>query len=50
MKSLLCTAQEQGMQVNAIKYSIDKTSNTLFCRLCNEKTENITHIVCECYG
>ena len=27
-KSILCAAQEQALQVNAIKYSIDKTSNT----------------------
>ena len=38
---LLCAAQEQTLRVNAIKYSIDKTSNTALCRLCNEKIESI---------
>ena len=44
-ESLLCAAQEQALRVNAIKYSIDETSDTPLCRLCNEKTESITHIV-----
>ena len=47
-ESLLCTAQEQALRVNAIKYLIDKASDTLLCRLCNEKTESITHIVSAC--
>ena len=47
-KSLLCAAQEQALRVNAIKYPIDKTSNTPLCRLCNGKKESITHIVSAC--
>ena len=45
---LLGAAQEEALRVNAIKYSTDKTSNTLLCRLCNEKTESIIHIVSRC--
>ena len=45
---LLCAAQEQALQVNAIKYTIDKTSGTPLCRLCNVKTDSITHIVSAC--
>ena len=47
-ETILCGAQEQSLRVNAI-YSIDKTSDTtlhyttLRSRLCNEKTESITH-------
>ena len=47
-ESLLWRAQEQALRVNAIKYSIDKTNDTPLCRLCNEKTESITHIVSAC--
>ena len=47
-ESLLCAAQEHALRVNSIKYSIDKTSDTPLCRLCNEKTESITHIVSAC--
>ena len=47
-ESTLCAAQEQALQVNAIKYSINKTSDTPLCRLCNEKTESITHIMSAC--
>ena len=43
-----CLAQEQALQVNFIKYSIDKKSNTPLCRFCNEKTEDITRIVSAC--
>ena len=46
--NLLCTAQEQALRVHAIKYSIDKANDTPLCRLCNEKTESITHIVSAC--
>ena len=41
----MCAAQEQTLRLNAIKYSIDKTSDTPLCRRCNEKKEGITHIV-----
>ena len=44
----MCAAQEQALQFNAIKYSIDKTSDTPLNRICNEKTESITHIVSAC--
>ena len=38
--------QEQALRVNAIKYSIYKTSDTPLCRLCNEKTRYKTHFEC----
>ena len=47
-ESLWCAAQEQVLRVNAIKYSIDKTSDTPLCRLCHEMTESITFIVKAC--
>ena len=47
-ESLLCAIQEQALRVNVIKYSIDKASDTSLCRLCNEKTESVTHILSTC--
>ena len=41
LKNRLCKLMPQ-------KGSIDKTSDTPLCRLCNEKTESITHIVSTC--
>ena len=43
--SLLCTAQEQAIRTNSVKYSIDKTSETPRCRLCNKNVESIIHII-----
>ena len=40
---LLCAAQEQALRVNAIKYSIDKTSDTPLCSLYNENTQYRKH-------
>ena len=41
----LCTSQKQALQVNVVKYSIDKTSNTTLSRPFNEKIVSITQIV-----
>ena len=42
--NLLCAAQEQAIRTNTVKCSIDKTSETPCCRLCNENVESVTHI------
>ena len=42
-RKLFVPAQEQALRVNAIKYSIYKTSDTPLCRLCNGKTKYNTH-------
>ena len=47
-EGLLCAAQEQALKINAIKYSIDKRSDTPLCGPCNEKTESITDIMRAC--
>lgn len=44
---LVCTAQEQSLQNNYAKHYIDKTSDTLLCRLCGEMRENISQLVRE---
>ena len=43
---LFVSAQEQALRVNAIKYSIYKTSDIPLYRLCNEKTKYNTHYEC----
>ena len=48
IESLLCVARTQALRDDVIKYSIDKTSDTALCRLCNGKTLSITHIVSAC--
>ena len=38
-------AQEQAIGTNSVKYSIDTTSETPRCRLCNENVERVTDII-----
>ena len=45
-RKIFVSAQEQALRVNAIKYSIYKTSDTSLCRLCNEKAKYNTHYEC----
>ena len=47
-KALICSAQEQSMRTNYIKYNIDKTGKSPFCRMCGTRSESISHIVSEC--
>ena len=47
-ESLLCVGQEQAIRTNLVKYSIDKTSETPCCRLCNENVESVIHIISAC--
>ena len=47
-EGLILAAQEQALRTNSNKYSIDKTSETLLCRLCGETTETVRHIVSGC--
>ena len=44
-KALLCSAQEQSIQTNYIKYNIDKTAASLLSRMCFTRNETISHIV-----
>ena len=47
-ESLLCAAQEQAIRTNSVKYSIERTSETPLCRLCNENVERVIHIISAC--
>ena len=47
-EALLCTAQEQAIRTNYIKYHIDKTSDSPMCRLCGKKGESVQHMTSGC--
>ena len=47
-KGLICSAQEQSIQTNYIKYNIDKTAESPLCRMCGTRNETIFHIMSEC--
>ena len=44
----ICSAQEQERRTNYVKYHIDKSFNSPFCRMCGKIGETIGHIVSEC--
>ena len=41
-------AQEQALNTNSVKHSIYGVTASDKCRLCGEKTENVTHIISAC--
>ena len=47
-EALNCSAQEQALRSNYIKFHIDKNAESLLCSMCRERGENITHQVGEC--
>ena len=48
MEAMLCAAQEQAIRTNYVKRRIDKTPQSPLCRMCDKKSEAISHIVSEC--
>ena len=46
-EALICSAQEQSIRTNYIKYNIDKTAESSLCRMCGTRNETISHIVSE---
>ena len=47
-EAMLFAAQEQAIQTNYVKHKIDKTAQSLLCRMCDKEREPIPHIVSEC--
>ena len=47
-EAMLCAAEEQAIRTNCVKYKIDKTAQLPLCRMCEKKSETISHIVSEC--
>ena len=47
-EALICSAQEQSIPTNYIKYNIDKTGKSPLCRMRGTRNETISHIVSKC--
>ena len=47
-EAILCAAQEQAIRMNYVKHKIVKTAQSPLCRMCDKKSETISHIVSEC--
>ena len=47
-EALICSAQEQALRTNYIKFHIDKTADSPLCRMCSEKGESIYRLISEC--
>lgn len=47
-EALVYSAQEQALRTNYIKFHIDKTAESPFCSMCDERGENIYHLISEC--
>ena len=47
-ETMLCATQEQAIRTNYVKHKIHKTAQSLLCRMCDKKSETISHIVGEC--
>ena len=47
-EAMLCATQEQAIRTNNVKHKIDKTAQPPLCRICDKKSETISHIVSEC--
>ena len=46
-EAMLCAAQEEAIRTNYVKHKIDKTAQSPLCRMCDKKSETISHIVSE---
>ena len=47
-EALICSAQEQSIRTNYIKYHIQKTAESPLCKMRGTRNEAIPHIVTEC--
>ena len=47
-EALICSAQEQALRTNYIKFHIDKKAESPMCRMCGEKGESVNHLTSEC--
>ena len=48
IEALICSAQEQPIRTNYIKYNTDKTGKSPLCRMCGTRNETISHTLSEC--
>ena len=45
---MFCAAQEQAIRTEYVKHKIDITAQSPLCRMCDKKSETISHIVSAC--
>ena len=45
---MFCAAQEQAIRTKYVKHKIDITAQSSLCRMCDKKSETISHIVSVC--
>ena len=47
-EGLLMAAENQSLRTNAVKAKIDRSQNDSLCRMCRQKEETVSHLLCEC--
>ena len=47
-EALICSAQEQALRINYVKFHIDKKAESPMCRMCGEKGESVNNLTSEC--
>ena len=47
-EALMCSAQDQSIRTNCIKYNINKIAESPLCRMCGRRNETVSHIASEC--
>ena len=47
-ETLLCGAQQQAIRRNYVKHKIENTPQLPLCRMCDKRSEKISHIVSKC--
>ena len=47
-KAMLWAAQELAIRTNCVKHKVYKIAQSPLCRMCDKKSETISHIVSEC--
>ena len=46
-KAIICSAQEQALRTNYVKFHINKTGESPLCRMCRVENDAVSHIVRE---
>ena len=47
-EALICSAQDQALRTNCVKFHIDKTGELTLCRMCRVENKTASHIASEC--
>ena len=47
-EAMLGAAQKQAIRTNYVEHKIDKTAQSPLCRMCDKKSETISHAVSDC--